>query len=302
MRTPFPLYLLAPFAAALIFATASLCFKRAFQAGVSSTRSFVQTNVTMGLVFLPFLGFDGHPIVWNLLGWPILAGFLFFLGQCCNFAALRLGDVSLVTPIMGSKVVLVALGSHLIFNLPLTRAHWMASALTTIGVFVLGATDLRSGRRMGFTTGLAIGSSVCFALVDTIIQFSAKEFGPYNFLATNFGTLGIASLVLWPWLGRSQPAAPRPVRMWLLGAILLTALQAMLITLSIGYSKDATGVNVVYSLRGVWGVVLVAVVGRWFGNTERHDAGTRTLWFRLLGASLVLLAVWLTFAQSRAAP
>ena len=52
------------------------------------------------------------------------------------------------------------------------------------------------------------------------------------------------------------------------------------------------------SLRGVWGVVLVGLVGRWFGNTERRDAGTRTLWFRFAGAALILLAVVLTFTNA----
>jgi NADH:ubiquinone oxidoreductase subunit 5 (subunit L)/multisubunit Na+/H+ antiporter MnhA subunit len=74
----------------------------------------------------------------------------------------------------------------------------------------------------------------------------------------------------------------------------------LLISLSIGLWQDATGVNVVYSLRGVWGVALVALMGRWFGNTERQDAGTRALWFRLTGAALILLAVVLTFVDTTA--
>jgi len=294
----FPAYLLLPFVAALVFTTSSLCFKRAFLERISPSRSLVQTNVTMGLLFLPLAWLDPHPFQPALLGWPILAGVLFFLGQGCNFAALRLGDVSLVTPILGSKVVLVALCSRWIFDYPLTRAHWIAAALTSLGVFVLGATDLRGGRRLGLTTLLAVGCSLCFALVDTVIQRGAGEFGALHFLATLFATLGVLSAALWPWLGRGQATAPRAAHRWLWWAIALTATQGLLMTLSIGIWQDATGVNVVYSLRGVWGVVLVGLVGGWFGNTERHDAGARTLWFRFLGAGLILLAVILTFTRS----
>lgn len=296
--TEFPACLFLPFLAALIFALSSLCFKRAFVEGVSPARSLVQTNVAMGLLFLPCLWFDQQPFNPALLGWPILAGGLFFLGQCCNFAALRLGDVSLVTPILGSKVVLVALCSRWIFDFPLTHAHWVAAALTTLGVFVLGATDLRGRRRIGLSTALAVLCSLCFALVDTVIQRGSREFGPFNFLSALFATLALCSAALWPWLGRGRVAAPRAGQSWLMWAIALTAAQGLLMTLSIGIWHDATGVNVVYSLRGVWGVVLVGLMGRWFGNTERHDAGKGTLWYRFLGAGLILLAVVLTFTQS----
>lgn len=295
--TQFPTYLLLPFFAALIFATSSLCFKRAFVEGVSPARSLVQTNVALGLIFLPFFQFDSHRFVPAMMGWPMLAGTLFFVGQCCNFAALRFGDVSLVTPIMGSKVVLVALCSRWVFDFPLTRAHWVAAGLTSLGVFVLGATDLRKGRRLSLSLATALGSSMCFALVDTVIQRGSRDFGSFNSLSVLFATLAVLSAALWPWLGRGQPPAPIKARGWLIAATGLTAAQGLLITLSIGIWQDATGVNVVYSLRGVWGVALIGMVGPWFGNTERHEAGTRILGVRFIGAGLILLAVVLTFMQ-----
>jgi len=292
--TDFPGHLILPFLAAFIFAISSLCFKRAFVEGVSPSRSLVQTNIALGLLFLPAWFLERHQFDVRLLGWPILAGVCFFAGQCCNFAALRLGDVSLVTPIMGSKVVLVALCSRWIFGFPLTRAHWIAAALTALGVFVLGATDLHGKRRIGASSLIAVGSCLCFALVDTVIQRAAHQLGPFYFLTTLFGTLAGLSFLLWPWLARDQRRTPKTGRSWLTWAIGLTAVQALLITLCIGIWQDATGANVIYSLRGVWGVVLVGVAGNWFGNRERHDSGTRTLWFRLFGAGLILLAVALT--------
>ena len=135
--------------------------------------------------------------------------------------------------------------------------------------------------------------------MDTVIQRGAPDFGAFNFLAAIFATLGLISALLWPWVGRPEVQTPVRAHGWLIGAILLTAAQGLLMTLSIGIWQDATGVNVVYSLRGVWGVVLVGLVGRWFGNTERHDAGARTLWFRFAGAALILLAVVLTFTNAQ---
>lgn len=297
--THFPAYLLLPFAAALIFATSSLCFKRAFQEGASPTRSLMLTNMAMGLIFLPLFVFDSRPFSPFHVGWPILAGVLFFLGQGANFAALRFGDVSLATPIMGCKVVMVALCARVLFDFPLTTRHWTAAGLTSLGVVVLSATDFHRGGRIGLTSGLALVCCLCFSLVDTVIQRGAPDFGAFNFLAAIFATLGLISALLWPWVGRPEVQTPERAHGWLIGAILLTAAQGLLMTLSIGIWQDATGVNVVYSLRGVWGVVLVGLVGRWFGNTERHDAGARTLWFRFAGAAIILLAVVLTFANAK---
>ena len=66
-----------------------------------------------------------------------------------------MGDVSVATPILGVKVTFVALLAWAIFHQPLTTAQWIAAALTTTGVFVMGFTDFKPGRRAGLTTLLA---------------------------------------------------------------------------------------------------------------------------------------------------
>jgi carbohydrate-selective porin OprB len=53
----------------------------------------------------------------------------------------------------------------------------------------------------------------------------------------------------------------------------------------------AAGVNVVYGTRGLWSLALVWWAGRWFGNTERAEAGRRVILARLAGAALLLAAV-----------
>ena len=295
----FPAYLLLPLLAALVFATSSMCFKRAFLEGCSPTRSLLQTNMAIGALFLPLFVFDHQPFNTAHLGWPLLAGLLFFVGQCANFASLRMGDVSLATPIMGCKVVLVALCGSVFFGVSLTPMHWIAAALTSLGVLVLGGSDLRRGRRVGLTTVLAIGCSLCFAGVDTVVQHGARDFGSFNFLSIIFATLGLISAALWPWLAPGERKTPHAAMRWLLAAIALTAAQGFLMTVSIGIWQDATSVNVVYSLRGVFSVALVGFAGRWFGNSERDEAGGRTLGFRFAGAGLILLAVILTFANSK---
>jgi hypothetical protein len=53
-----------------------------------------------------------------------------------------------------------------------------------------------------------------------------------------------------------------------------------------------TVVNILYSTRVLWSVVLVWVIGHWFRNTER-SAGHGVMGLRLAGAVLVAVAIFL---------
>jgi hypothetical protein len=74
----------------------------------------------------------------------------------------------------------------------------------------------------------------------------------------------------------------------------LLALQSLILISAIGYFSDAAGLNVVYSSRGVWSVLVVWLVGHWFSVHERiHSGGL--LARRLVAASLIAGAVALVF-------
>ena len=60
-------------------------------------------------------------------------------------------------------------------------------------------------------------------------------------------------------------------------------------------AKVNPAVNVVYSVRGLFSVLLVWWVGHWFTNTESH-AGRRVLLARLAGAVAMLGAIALVLA------
>jgi len=51
------------------------------------------------------------------------------------------------------------------------------------------------------------------------------------------------------------------------------------------------GVNIVYAVRGLWSVLLVAWIGKWLGNREA-GLPRSVLWLRGLGAVLLIGAVW----------
>lgn len=287
-------YLFLPFAAAFGFALSTLFFKRAFKEGAGTLVVFMVTNATLGVVFLPMLAFGPTPFPWDRWHHPVLAGLLFFAGHFCNFAALRIGDISLITPVMGTKVIFVALLSSWAFGITLSLGDMSAAALAGAGVVLMGVTDIRPGRKAGVTTLLALGSALAFALCDILIQQWAAPFGVWGFVPLLFATVGLGGLALIPWVRPGRADLPPGSRRWLGVAVGLTAVQAILISLSIGIWKDATGVNVVYGLRGLWGIGLVWMIGHWFGNDERRDAGRKRMAYRLVSALLLLSGVILT--------
>ena len=68
------------------------------------------------------------------------------------------------------------------------------------------------------------------------------------------------------------------------------ALQSFCLAGTIGYFGDAARVNVVYALRGLWGVVFAFALAKRFDMREQH-ASRQTMMSRLAGAVLLTTAV-----------
>ena len=82
--------------------------------------------------------------------------------------------------------------------------------------------------------------------------------------------------------------------LWMLGGALFFSAQLLLLMLSV--ARDAVSVNIVYSLRSLWSVGLVWLIGHWFDNQERHMP-TRLLIWRMAGAALMTAAIVLTVTR-----
>lgn len=76
---------------------------------------------------------------------------------------------------------------------------------------------------------------------------------------------------------------------WLPGHWLL-ALNNAGVVLAIVMVGSATAVNIVYSVRGLFSVLLVWLVGHWFTNEEQRLGG-HVLQLRLAGAGLMVAAI-----------
>lgn len=288
--------LLLPLLAAFLYALSSLFLKRGFAEGAGFLRILFLSNLVMGAAAPVLLLLGADPVDWGRIHLPLACGAFFFLGQTFTFVAIRTGDVSVVTPTMGSKVVFVALIAALAFGEEIPPAGWAAVLLAGLAVLLLGLTRSVSGSRREVLAAIAWAAVSCgfFAASDNLVAAWAPGFGKGAFVAVVFLTVALASFALVPFFREPLRAMPRRAWFWAgWGAVLLAA-QAALFNVALTYG-EATAANILYSSRGLWAVALVAVAGGLFGNRE----GALPHWMiasRLAGSVFILVAIYLLLA------
>lgn len=222
---------------------------------------------------------------------PAIIGGLFLAGQLLTFLAVQRGDVSIAAPVLGIKVLIVPALAPLFVNEAMSPRIWIAAAVAVVGIMYVQARDVAVQRsRIAASVGFAVSAACTMTLFDLLIQRWVPAWGAGYFLPIAFGFAAILSLVFLPLADRPQYleeiGAARPL---VLGATFM-AIQAIGMTLTLGLFGDATRVNIVYSLRGLWGVLLTWLLASHFhraGNTASH----RTMIMRLIGAMLIGISV-----------
>lgn len=288
-------FLLLPLGASLIYVVGMLMMKRAANAGVGLWRITFLANWVMGLLTLPLWLAGGHGCPPGDWWQPLLSGLTFVGGQLCTYLAINRGDVSMATPVLGTKVLMVALFSGLLAVQAVPLRWWGAAALSMAGIVLLSVGA--SGRRgHGALTVAAAGmAATLFALTDVLVQKWTPAWGAGRYLPVMFLMVAVYSFAFVPFFSAPLRAMPRDSWRWvLLGAALLT-LQNVMMAFTLGVFGDATVVNIIYSLRGLWSVAVVWLVGHWFANAEGAH-GRAVMGRRLAGASLMAAAVILAVA------
>jgi len=286
--------LLLPLASAVLYAAAALCVKTALGRGYTTRDVLFYSNSVVGLFFLPFAAFGHADWAPGELAWAVGAGLLFFLGQIGTFRSLQSGDVSIATPALSAKVVFVAVLSLLVPGSQPDPDLWLAVLLTMAGMLLLHRGPSRPAARPRPTLLWALLAALSFAATDILVQVGAPRAGFTLFMPVMFGTVAVISLPLLSLQARDRAPAPRApgAKSWAMAGVLLLGLQAIGMGVAIGLFGDATGANVVYSSRGLWSLLLLALVARHLGIRDAFfERGTRVS--RTAGALLVLAAVML---------
>lgn len=296
-----------PIGAALGYSLGVLAIQRALASGVSGARVNLVCNAVMALVFqlfwlVPCRGFTLHGI-----GWPLLCGGIFFLGQILTFRAIAAGDVSVSTPLLGTKVLFVALFTVLIARTPLPGTWWWACLMASTGIALISYERQSSGRGVGKSVLWSLAAAAVFAMTDLLVQLGVPRVGYPRFAPIMFGCMGILSLSHLPAAlrrGETLDFATTPSRNaertgpWLLIGALVLAVQALAMYSAIGFYGSATLTNILYGSRCLWTVglswVLSSLLIRGDGKRNTHREMVR----RLCGAILLVASMVLVLGRS----
>jgi drug/metabolite transporter (DMT)-like permease len=288
--------LLIPLGSALGYAVAALMLKRGTE-GAGPWRVAFFTNWLAAVLFsLLWLWPAEHPASMRNVLHAAISGVAFFVGQIFTFLALSRGDVSVATPVLGSKVIFVALFTVLLGTGVISGTTWLAVLLTAVATALLGGSGgtLRTGALFrSLLYGLC--AAAAFAFVDVTQQRWLREWGFFHYVPAMFLTLALLSLSLLPLYARDSRDVPMESWRWIIGGGIILSLQASGVAWSI-MTIGATTTNVLYNSRGVWSVVLVWSIGHWFGNEERTQ-GRAVMLRRLFGSVLLLGAIALVTSK-----
>ncbi|EMI15800.1 Integral membrane protein DUF6 [Rhodopirellula maiorica SM1] len=247
------------------------------------------SNLFSAIAFSSLWALGGTTQGWTMFWQPVVIAWLFIQGLALTFLAIGRGDVSIAAPIFGIKVVFVAMLLTFVGGEQLPRSVWYAAALAAAGIGLIQWTGRSHPHDVVMTIVLALSAAFSYAAFDCLVQLWAPAWGAGRLLPIVFWIVGAASLCLAPWVEWSK-FKDATLRANLLPGATLVALQAVSITIAIAIFNDAARINVVYALRGLWGVALAWAAAKIWGGAEA-DHGRQTMITRLLGASLLTVAV-----------
>jgi drug/metabolite transporter (DMT)-like permease len=286
-------HLLFPLLASLLFVCGLLLLKRASVAGTNPWTVSLVANLWAAVLFSGFCLVPAEPIPWGLVWQPALVALFYIAGQVGTFLAINHGDVSIAAPLFGVKVLLVAMLSSLIGAQALPLAIWLAAILATIGVALVQWTGGGRHSRIGYTVLSALGASISFSFFDVLVQACCASPGAVwsssRFLPIMFWSVAVYSTIFLPAFQRDKLFLPR-VRWSLLIGGLLIASQAVCVVFALSVFGDAPRVNVVYSMRGIWGVLLAWATALMWGGGEAQVTRAAML-LRLAGALTITVSV-----------
>lgn len=284
------LLLALPGVSALGYVVAMLFLKRALSAGCTQAQVNLAANLAPGLLFQVFW-IGAGPVDWARLWMPAGTAATFLLGQIFTFRALRAGEVSVATPLLGTKVLLTAVFSAVLFGQALAWQWWAGAVASTLGVILVtgAAWGTLRARLLQPDALYSFAAAATFAFTDVLVGRWAKMFGPAAFVPIMFGLVALASLLVFPPGRRTFSAPAGAFAPLLLGAVVL-GVQALGMFFALALHESATAVNVVYSSRAMWSVVLAWLLARALQGAERNDP-PEVMRRRLLGSGLIFAAV-----------
>jgi len=283
--------IVGPMTSAILFAFGAAAMRRSAAWNLGTWRTTFLCNMVLAIVYLPgiFVGSDSIP--WHMSWQPALVALLYLTGQTCTVIALTQGDVSVAGPVLALKILAVALIVSLAFDEQLPALVWTSVVMATVGVALLNLGGKPEDRRRAIRTAIfALIAATAFATFDVFLQQWASSWGAVRFLSIMFMMTALASLSFIPAFNGRIRDIPRAAWPWVGAGVGMIGIQSLIFGSTVAIFGHATECNVVYSVRGLWSVAVVAIAGRWLGSQEAQLARS-VLFTRFLGATLMLVSI-----------
>lgn len=277
----------------------SYLFSRGFvmrQLG-SPIKLILVSQVFMALLSLPVFAITRGPDLPSISAYILplfLATAFYTVGQACLFIVMRTVQASRVAPMLGFKIVILAIISAALMGVEILPRQWIGVAIATIGVAVLNFSGGRLSARSTFALFLAC---VAYSFSDIYIRVLIDALAPLPILRASFYAASASYIMCGSFscivllIRRELSHVTKGIRFSMPYAICWLAGMFALFT-CFGSVGPVLG-NILQSSRGIISILIaIPAVRLGFGLIEPASP-RRVMVQRLTSAALIVLAVWL---------
>lgn len=289
---PFP-DILFPFFSAVLYCVSIILVKYATRSGTFGGISMlVMNNITSGLVFIPAIFFDNTMPDWSIVWQPLLASGFCAIGNIAIFICAEKGEVSLMTPIMGIKIMFVIFFSRMLLNTTIPHTITVAGIICCLAVFIMGwqKKSLRSNK-LTITILLALCACISYALCDVIMQKYAPNFTRNAMLSLTTIAMPLSIIPFLPRFFRDVARSSKTTLAVGATSAIIMVFEMYLMFLSIIGEVGAALCNILYNTRGIISVILIFIVGKFI--KEMKEVSKASALQRIVGATMILIAVFI---------
>lgn len=254
-------------------------------------------NLAQALV-TPLLWFMVAPSMPSAEGWvPLgISGVLSVIGSLFFYLAISCGDVSSVTPIMGSKVIFAGL---LAVPMLAERHAWpvyLSAVLVAIAIALLSYSPSKHVSTKFPLKPIVLMLSCCvlFAFTDIYIKRSLLFIDAFNFMVYYNLILGVGSLGVIPYLRKHGVSMKLPFSTLMLitfvGASMVLA--SLLFVITFNMAEGVVIPNILIASRGMF-IVIISAIGTHWGVQSLDVQSKRVYGLRLAASALIIVSIWL---------
>lgn len=263
------------------------------------------SHVWMGLfalALLPFVFNAASAAQTALYVWPLLGGVAFYMAaQMCLILAVRWTDASRVAPLLGLKILVLAVIAVLIFGNAITPLQWLSVLMSLTAALALnysggGAVPLKC-------VAAVLGACTCYSLCDLCVVALVKALAPDHELSgmllgvsMSYLLAGLVGLAL-AGLGNAEDRTPAKWRAALpVGITWFLAMVFLFISLRL---LGAVFGNIVQTVRGPLSILIGLLIAS-RGHVALESHVSRWVLARRFAAALLMCGAIALFAYERA--